>query len=55
MAAVRAAGFPCRVTSRLAFGLAAVCWGAKDTAEAPDHFLLLRDFTTAKGDPLEDG
>ena len=47
--------FPCFVSNRMAYGLAALCLGTRDSNTAPDHYLLLRDFVTAEGDPLEEG
>jgi hypothetical protein len=47
--------FPCFVSNRLAYGLSSLCLGTRDSSAAPDHYLLLRDFVTATGDPLEEG
>ena len=47
--------FPCFVSNRMAYGLASLCLGTREANTAPDHYLLLRDFVTATGDPLEEG
>jgi len=39
----------------MAYGLASLCLGTREANTAPDHYLLLRDFVTATGDPLEEG